>query len=97
MFSADVLQLKWVASHSQTETLRNIKANAMGHYSLSASPPPQTYGRKPSFKKNFAVGFPTKAEWKTGDVFQDYNIVFFTDGSKMFCGLVQEFSWMHIV
>lgn len=34
---------------------------------------------------HFAVDFPIKAEWKTGDVLLDYDVVLLTDGSNMVC------------
>lgn len=40
-----------------------------------------------NFTTKFAVDFPTMVEWKTGDVLQGYGTVFFTDESKMICGV----------
>lgn len=41
--------------------------------------------RKPGFNRNFAVGYPAKAEWRTNNVFQGYVTVLFTKGSMMIC------------
>lgn len=45
--------------------------------------------RKPSFMKHFAVDFPKRAEWKTGELLEGYDTVFFTDGSKMVLEVTQ--------
>lgn len=42
---------------------------------------------KPDFTGNIAVNFSTKAECQTVGALQDYDIVFFTDKSKMVCGV----------
>lgn len=56
--------------------LRNLVGGDIASWSISAT-------CRLSFKKNFAIDFPTKAEWNTGDVLRSYDAVFFTFESKV--------------
>lgn len=47
--------------------------------------------RKPIFRRNFAVGFSTRAKKKTGKVLQDYYTVFLIDESKTACDQCSSF------
>lgn len=73
---------------------RSLDVRKKGHSDIRHEVPwkpwafPMGYNtHEPSFKRNFAVGFPTRAEWKVGDGLGDYGPVFFIDWSEMDSGV----------
>ena len=90
------LHIKYVAACSAVRLRESgcWAAKSYGHSNILDEIPREIWAsptdyvtRKLNFTRNFAVDLPTRAKWKTGGVLQDYDTVFFTDGSKMAYGV----------